>query len=190
MSATTMHETKRKTAAARARIVADLVAAEPHEPWLLWCDNDDEADALLAVIPDAVEVRGSQTTKRKEAVLAAFISGAARCLIAKPSASGKGLNLQHCARMAFIGRSFSYRHWYQAVRRCWRFGQMRDVHVHLVVAEGEDQIGRVIDRKAADHDIMKRAMAAAMRRNAGASSATMVRYNPTHKGSLPPWLTA
>jgi hypothetical protein len=190
LSATSMHAMKRQTAEARAGVVAELIAAEPDEPWIIWCDNNAEADAIRKAVPLAVEVRGSHAADKKEAAIAGFSDGSVRYLIGKPSALGYGLNWQHCARMSFAGRSFSYRAWYQAVRRCWRFGQTRPVIVHLVVAEGEDQIGRVIDRKAAGHAAMKRAMAAAMLRNNGVTSQTMVRYDPQHRAPLPDWLVA
>ena len=190
LSATTMHATKRRTAGTRADIVRGLVEAEPGEPWLLWCDSDAEADALMAAVPGAVEVRGSHPPERKEATLADFVQGRARYLVAKPSACGFGLNFQHCARMAFIGRTFSYEQWYQAVRRCWRFGQTRPVHVHIVVAEGEEQIGRVVDRKAGDHAKMKQAMAAAMRRASAVSVQMKIPYSPKHETRLPAWLCA
>jgi hypothetical protein len=190
VSATGMHAMKRQTAAARARIVADLIEAEPDEPWVIWCDNNAEADAIRAVVPNASEVRGSHKLEKKEAAIAGFADGSVRYLIGKPSALGYGLNWQHCARQVFVGRSFSYRAWYQAVRRCWRFGQKRPVIVHLVVAEGEDQIGRVIDRKAEGHAVMKRAMSKAMMRANATVSETRVRYIPTHKAEVPSWLTA
>ncbi|MBU6189484.1 MAG: helicase [Betaproteobacteria bacterium] len=188
-SATGVHDVKRQTTEARADAVAAIVHAEPGEAWVVWCDTDYEADALAARIPDAVEVRGSQSTDQKEEALAAFADGQARVIITKPSICGYGLNWQHAARMAFVGRSFSYESWYQAIRRSWRFGQKRDVHVHLVVAEGEDQIGRVIERKAADHQSMKAAMATAMRRAMGRTHATRVAYQPTHSGRMPAWLS-
>ncbi len=74
------------------------------------------------------------------------------------------------------------------MRRSWRFGQTRPVNVHLAVAEGEDQIGRVIDRKGADHERMKVAMRAAMLRASGKSSQVKIPYNPTHNGRMPQWL--
>ncbi len=190
LSATNMHAIKRETAQARAEAVGALVAAEFGEPWVIWCDNDAEADALMATVPGAVEVRGSHTPERKEAALTAFAVGEARYIITKPSVAGMGLNWQHAARVAFVGRSFSYEAWYQAVRRCWRFGQTRAVDVHLIVAEGEDQIGRVIDRKAGDHATMKRAMAAAMVRNRNTGAQTRIPYQPTHTGRLPQWMSA
>ena len=189
LSATNIHDVKRQTAEARAKALADLVLADSGEPWVIWCDTDYEADALRAWLPQAEEVRGSHTIDRKEAALAAFADGSVPAIITKPSICGYGLNWQHSARVAFVGRSFSYESWYQAVRRCWRFGQTRPVQVHLMVAEGEDQIGRVIDRKADDHAKMQRAMAAAMRRVRRAES-TRVAYSPTHTARLPSWIAS
>ena len=186
-SATGIHDVKRQTANARADAVAELVSNEPGEAWVIWCDTDYESEALAKRITHAVEVRGSMSVDMKEDRLAAFASGEAKAIITKPSVAGYGLNWQHAARMAFVGRSFSYEAWYQAVRRCWRFGQLRPVDVHLIVAEGEDQIGRVIDRKAEDHASMKLAMAKSMAR-AMSVSETKVPYNPTHTGRMPAWL--
>lgn len=186
-SATAIHDIKRQTAGNRADKASELVQADK-QPWVVWCDTDYEADALAKRLPDAIEVRGSMPVERKEANLAAFVEGDARVIVTKPSVAGMGLNWQHCARMAFVGRSFSYEAWYQAVRRCWRFGQTRDVEAHIIVAEGEDQIGRVIDRKAEDHSKMKFAMASAMRRAIDRSASRLIDYNPTHDGRLPLWL--
>jgi hypothetical protein len=191
VSATNLHQVKRATANKRAMIAANLAMSDSHEPWVIWCDTDYEADAILEAIgdhPGVVEVRGSMQAERKESNLEAFADGSARVLITKPSVCGFGLNWQHCARTVFVGRSFSYESWYQAVRRFWRFGQAREVQVNLVVAEGEDSIARVIDRKADDHASMKIAMRAAMARNTGKESATRAAYRPTHKGNLPSWL--
>jgi hypothetical protein len=190
ISATNLHEIKRATAGIRARIAADLAMSDS-EPWVIWCDTDYESDAILAALgdsPGVVEVRGSMTAERKEANLESFADGSARVMVTKPSVAGFGLNWQHCASTAFVGRSFSYESWYQAVRRFWRFGQTRTVNVHLIVAEGEDSIARVIDRKADDHASMKAAMRAAMYRNKGRESATRVAYRPTHKGKMPSWI--
>ena len=188
VSATTLHDVKRQTAEARAAACAALVPAG--EPCLLWCDTDYEADALKAAIPEAAEVRGSHTAERKEETLAAFSEGRARVLITKPSVAGFGMNWQHCATMIFAGRSFSYEAWYQAVRRCWRFGQNKPVDCHLIVAEGEDQIGRVIERKSTDHTRMKRAMSEAMRRAMAAEAGVRVPYQPNHKGEFASWISA
>lgn len=188
LSATTLHDVKRQTSRARAEAVAGIVAQEPDDAWLIWCDTDYEADALKAALPTATEVRGSMSIDEKEDRLTAFANGEARHLIAKPAMCGFGLDWSHCARMVFVGRSYSYESYYQAVRRCWRFGQEREVVVHVVVAEGENEIGRVVDRKAGDHDKMKRAMRDAMRRAIGQTAATKVPYLPDATTRLAPWI--
>ena len=165
-SATSIHKEKRLTVEARADVIARLVAAEPGEPWIVWCETDYEADALMARLSGAVEVRGSMKADDKEERLAAFADGRVRVLVSKPSVCGWGLNWQHCARVAFIGLSFSYEAFYQAVRRCWRFGQTRPVKVHVAMADTERAIWEVVSRKAGDHDAMKEQMTLAMRRAA------------------------
>ncbi len=187
-SATAIHQIKRETADIRARCAADLIAKEPAETWLVWCDTDYESSAIMRHLPDAVEIKGSMTAERKEELIERFLCG--NCvMVTKPSVAGMGLNFQHCARMAYVGRTFSYEAFYQSVRRCWRFGQTRPVDVHLIVAEGEDQIGRVIDRKAGDHIVMKRAMALAMKRTARVThDNSRVKYDPKHEGRFPEWL--
>jgi hypothetical protein len=188
MSATSIHREKRMTTSARVAKVAEIVAAEPDEAWLIWCDTDYEADALNDAISDAVEVRGSQIAELKERKLEAFSTGQVKRLITKPSVAGYGLNWQHCARVAFVGLSFSYESYYQAVRRCYRFGQKRPVHVHVVSSDTESAIGQAIARKACDHDAMKREMTSAMRRAARIEN-ELLAYTPNQKAALPAWLT-
>jgi hypothetical protein len=189
VSATAIHDLKRQTAEARADAVARIIG-DSTEPWLIWCDTNYEADSVRAALPGVTEIRGSMTIDEKEDGISAFLSGTAARLLTKQSICGYGLNLQFCQNMIFVGRSFSYEGWYQAIRRCWRFGQTRPVNVHIVVAEGEDQIGRVIDRKAEDHATMKAAMRSATLRNFATDHETRVPYNPTFSGRLPAWLSA
>jgi hypothetical protein len=188
-SATSIHREKRMTTDARADVIADLVAAEPGEPWVIWCDTDYEADALADRIPGAIEVRGSMSAEVKEANLTMFSTGQVRVIITKPSIAGFGLNWQHSARMAFVGLSFSYESFYQAIRRCWRFGQSRPVSVHVACADTEESIWQIVSRKAGDHDAMKAEMAAAMAR-AALSSEVLQTYNPPNPINLPSFLRA
>lgn len=190
LSATEIHGVKRQTSEARAETVASIVGANTIDPWLIWCDTNDEADRLKSALPGAIEVRGSMSIDQKEELLGAFGSGEARVLISKPSICGFGLDWSHCAHMAFVGRSYSYETWYQAVRRCWRYGQKRNVAIHLVVSEGETEIGRVIDRKADDHVCMKAAMRAAMKRATGTETINKAPYIPTSSTRLAPWISA
>lgn len=187
-SATAIHREKRLTAEQRADTIAEIVNSERDEPWIVWCDTDYEADALMSRLADAVEVRGSMADTVKESRLVGFSEGSVRVLVSKPSLAGFGLNWQHCARMAFIGLSFSYESFYQAVRRCWRFGQSRSVECHVALADTEKAIWDVISRKSGDHEEMKAEMYAAMRR-AHERRDVKLDYQPTKPLQLPAWMT-
>lgn len=140
-------EARRNTLAERVAATAALVAAEPDEQWLLWCDLNAESEALTAAIPGAVQVTGADPQEHKESAVLGFAAGDVRVLVSKPSICGFGLNLQGCARMAFVGLSDSFERYHQAVRRCWRFGQTREVHAYVVTADAEGAVVRNIERK-------------------------------------------
>jgi superfamily II DNA/RNA helicase len=114
---------------------------------------NDEGDLLEKLIPGAVQVSGSQTDEQKEELLTAFTSGQARVLVSKPKVAGFGLNMQHCSHVTFFP-SHSYEQYYQGVRRCWRFGQTQPVTVDIVTTEGELNVLKNLQRKAANADRM------------------------------------
>lgn len=184
MSATSIHGEKRMTANGRAEAIAAIVAHEPDEPWIVWADTDYDADAVMAMIPGAVEVRGSMSAEQKEERLVGFSDGTIRVLVTKPSIAGFGLNWQHCARMAFTGISFSFESYHQAVRRCWRFGQTRPVHVHIAMADTEKAIIDVISRKQDDFDEMGDEMRKAMSRAVNIQNAREP-YRPKQRVKIP-----
>ncbi|MFI6296739.1 helicase-related protein [Nonomuraea sp. NPDC050790] len=138
---------RKATMDARCTRAAELVHAEPGEPWLLWCGLNSEADLLAKLIPGAVNVRGSMKPEQKAEHLLAFADGQIRCLITKPGIAAYGLNWQHCARMIFVGLNDSYEQYYQAIRRCYRYGQTRPVHAHIVLSQLEGQIAANVARK-------------------------------------------
>ena len=140
-------ETRRASLSQRADATADLVNKRSYDPWILWCDLNAEADALRDRLPDAVEVRGSDPVELKEERFEAFASGEIGTLITKPSIAGFGLNWQHCNNMAFVGSSDSYEQQYQAIRRCYRFGQKRPVNVHFVYSDAEGTVVENVRRK-------------------------------------------
>lgn len=187
-SATSIHAEKRRTANDRATRIAELVRSEPGESWIIWVDTDYDAAAVKTLLPEATEVHGSMTPERKETGLADFSEGRAKWLITKSSIAGFGLNWQHCARVAFVGLSYSYEAFYQAVRRCWRYGQTRPVEVHVTCAETEEAIWRTIARKRDDHDTMKVAMRAAMARAQQETRSIKLDYQPATPVALPSWL--
>lgn len=188
-SATSIHTEKRLTSDARSDLVAAIVAREPDEPWIVWVDTDYDADAIMARIPDAVEVRGNMPPDVKEERLMSFVNGTTRILVTKPSIAGMGLNLQHCARMAFTGLSFSFESYHQAVRRCWRFGQTRPVHVHVTMSDTEKAIIEAIQRKQGNFDDMNAEMRSAMLR-AHNRQAARHPYHPTTRVKLPTFMGA
>ncbi len=141
---------RRSTLDARCERAAALVAAEPAEPWLLWCGLNDEAVRLAALIPGAVNIHGGLSVEAKADALLGFADGRHQVIVTKPSLAAFGLNYQHCARMAFVGLSDSMETYYQAIRRCYRYGQTRRVHAHVVLSELEQQIAANVARKERD----------------------------------------
>ncbi len=149
---------RRDSLAERCQLAADIVNASPNEQWLIWCDLNDESELLTKLIHGAVEVAGKHTNEQKIQRMLDFTSGKARVLVSKPSIAGWGMNWQHCANMVFVGLSDSFEAMYQAVRRCWRFGQKREVNVHVVTSELEGAVVRNIKRKERDFEAMQKGM--------------------------------
>lgn len=145
---------QRDSIEARCKALADVVNADTSEPWLIWCHLNDEAALLTELIPGAVNVQGSDSPESKAKNLLGFAHGDVRVLVSKPKIAGFGMNWQHCARMAFVGLDDSFEKFYQAVRRCYRFGQKRSVQVHLFTAENEGQILANLKRKEVQHHEM------------------------------------
>lgn len=138
---------RRGTLEARVERVVELVNAESSEPWVLWCGLNDESAQLAKLLPGSVNVTGSDSPEEKAARLLDFADGKFQVLITKPKLAALGMNWQHCARMAFVGLSDSYEAYYQAIRRCYRYGQTRPVHAHVVLSDVEGQIAVNITRK-------------------------------------------
>lgn len=153
---------RRESVTDRVAKTAALVNASA-EPWVVWCNLNSESDALRKAIPDAVEIRGNQTPEEKEAGILAFTEGRARVIVSKASMTGFGLNWQHCANMAFVGLSDSWEQFYQAIRRCWRFGQLHSVNVHLIIADTEGAVLKNIKDKDAAAGLMAEAIVNHMR---------------------------
>lgn len=156
---------RKQTLEARCNEAARLVSDESDEPWLIWCGLNDEAQTLAKLIPGAVNVHGGLTAEQKAEALLGFADGNIRVLITKPSIAAFGLNWQHCARMVFVGLSDSYEAYYQAIRRCYRYGQKRVVIAHVVLSELEGQIAVNIGRKESDASIITAGMVKEMQAN-------------------------
>ena len=173
-------EEARRTITERCEYAAEILADAA--PGVAWCQLNDEGKLLTKLIDGAVEVSGSDSPDDKEAKLAAFTRGEIRVLVTKPKIGAWGLNWQHCHRMTFFP-SHSYEQWYQAVRRCWRFGQQHPVRVDIITTEGGANVFANLERKAAQADQMFASLTAHMR------DAQAVRRSVTHDREMetPPW---
>lgn len=159
------------------------------EQWLVWCDLNVEGDALAKAIPDAVQVKGADSADFKEKALGDFATGALRVLVSKPSIAGFGMNFQSCHNIVFVGLSDSYEAFYQAIRRCWRFGQAHEVECYVICADSDGAVVENIRRKESQSTEMFEEVVKAM---GGLSTAAAHRnemiYNPTETVEIPVWL--
>lgn len=153
-------QARRESLSQRVEAAAELANATAG-PLVVWCDLNVESEALARTIPDAAEVTGSMPPDQKEERLLAFTEGSLRVLVTKPKIGGWGLNWQHCHQMIFVGLSDSYESYYQAVRRCWRFGQTQPVDVTIIASHREQTVLDNIARKQRQADEMFEQMVAA-----------------------------
>lgn len=150
----------RHTITERCEMVAALVNAHKR-PACVWCNLIEEGHRLSKLIPDAVEVSGSDSEEFKEESFSAFINGQIRVLVTKPTIAGFGLNFQHCADTTYFP-SHSYEQYYQSVRRFWRFGQKRAVTVDMITTDGQEDVVRNLNRKTKQADEMFERLTAMM----------------------------
>jgi len=147
VAATEIYQVLKRSAPERVKRVAELISAEPDEPWLIWCHTDEEQDLIEREVPGLVSVRGSQSIEVKTDRLIGFATGKYDRLLTKPKIAGHGMNYQRCARMVFCGVTYSFEQVYQCVRRSWRYGQTRPVDVHMVICNEQESIKSALDAK-------------------------------------------
>lgn len=191
-------ETLQERLAARRSSIAERVAEcaalvnASSEPWIIWCNLNQESAILAESIADAVEVTGSDSAESKERSMLDFSAGKIRVLVTKPSIAGFGMNWQHCRNIAFVGLSDSWESYYQAVRRCWRFGQTRSVNVHVITARTEGAVTANIKRKEEDAQVMASSMVAEMaefiRSSVRGVGRNFIDYKAEKKVEVPQWL--
>lgn len=129
-----------------------------NEQWLVWCDLNDESHKLHELIEESVEVEGSDKEQHKSSAMLDFSNGNIKCLVTKPKIAGFGMNWQNCHNMIFTGLSDSYEQYYQALRRCWRFGQSDQVNVYIIISSKEGCVKENIERKQKDFEKMQKEM--------------------------------
>jgi hypothetical protein len=197
LEATTLQErqqARKMTTPERCNAAVEIIATKPDEPWLIWCDRNIESETITAMIPDAVEITGSDTNEVKEARMLGFSNGTHRIVATKSNIAGFGMNWQHCSNVLFLGLSDSYEAFYQALRRCYRFGQVNPVDCHIVTSDIEGAVVANINRKEAEAATMAAEMVAHMREMNTAEIHGSVRtndhYEPRVEMVIPSWLRA
>jgi hypothetical protein len=173
---------RRRTINERCEKAAELVN-DTGKPAVVWCHLNDEGDLLEKLIPDAKQIAGSDADEAKEERYDAFATGQVRVLVIKPKIGAWGLNWQHCAHaVTFVSHSYEQR--YQAIRRCWRFGQKQPVVIDTISTEGEQRVAKNLQRKAEAADRMFTALVAHM------NDAMAIRKPETTNGKIevPAWL--
>jgi len=159
---------------------------------LVWCHLNNESEKLSTEITGAVEVTGSDPAEHKSATMLGFSRGEVRSLVSKPKIAGFGMNWQNCNQMVFVGLSDSWEQFYQSVRRCWRYGQTKPVHVHIVSADVEGGVLANIKRKESQHKLLKAEMITIMRDKTlaqlGRAEQENTEYNANSKMEMPSWV--
>lgn len=182
---------RKSTIAERVEAAVSLIESEPDEPWLVWCGLNDEGTELANAIDGSVLVEGSQSPETKAESLRRFANGNDRILITKPSIAGFGMNFQHCARMVFVGLGDSYEQYFQAIRRCYRFGQTREVHAYVVLSTLEEPIYFNVLRKEKDavriaNELVKHVIE--YERSELGNARQVLPYEPQLMMELPHWM--
>ena len=182
---------RRGTLDDRCRLAAEL-AMSNREPWVIWCDLNDESTLCKKLIPESAEIRGNQSEEERIEIMRRFSAGDLRVLVTKAKICGFGLNWQHCAHTAFVGASHSYESTYQAVRRFWRFGQKREVSAHFIYSELEGDVMRNLREKYRKAEEMSQQMRAHSAQYVRDSVRALVHaedfYHPDQVVRLQDWL--
>lgn len=174
-------EERRLNLSKRCELMAEL--SQGHEPCVNWCQLNAEGDLLEQMIPDSVQVKGSMRDDEKEEKLQAFSRGEIKTLVTKPKIGCWGLNWQHCNKVNTFP-SHSFEQYYQAVRRCWRFGQQRPVTVNVIATEGESGIVANLREKQERTEAMFKNLVACMNREISMDA----RHDFSDREELPSWL--
>jgi superfamily II DNA or RNA helicase len=184
-------EARKKTVDQRVSVAAEIANSVDGQ-CLIWCNLNDESQKLASSIDDAYEVFGSQKPEEKSKLLLGFSHGDVSRLVTKPKIAGFGMNWQGCNNMVFTGLSDSFEQYYQAVRRCWRFGQTKQVNVHIVSADSEGAVTANIKRKEQLHEEVSNEMIKAVgeftAKQLGRSCQNKTEYKPTKKMEIPSWM--
>lgn len=191
LSLTERRNARKESLELRCQKAAELVN-NSDEQWLVWCDLNAESDKLENLINESKNVQGSDKDTYKAQTMLDFQNSKLKCLVSKPSIAGMGLNFQSCHNMIFTGLSDSFEQYYQAVRRCWRFGQLHEVNVYIIISAKEGCVKENIERKERDFKYMQRQMIELTKEIQKKELRNTCRistpYNPDKELILPQWI--
>ena len=190
LTLTERRDARRDSLELRCQKAAELVNSS-NEQWLVWCDLNAEGKRLEELIDGSKNVEGSDTNQYKASAMYDFSNETLKCLVSKPKIAGFGMNWQNCHNMIFTGLSDSYEAYYQAVRRCWRFGQEKPVDVYIVISAREGCVRDNIERKQKDFIRMQTEMTELTKEITKKELRSTCRistpYEPNVKMILPDW---
>jgi len=195
MPAETMSErlsARRSTVDSRVEKAVEIVNKEDKEIWLIWTNLNRESDLITKSLDGSIEVTGSDSSDYKAQCALEFSEGGIHRLVSKSSIFGWGSNFQSCSHMIHVGVTDSFESFFQSVRRCWRFGQTKPVHVHIIAASTEGNVLENLKRKEKEANQMADEMVANMqdltRLNLTGTVREVTPYEPKHEIDIPEWL--
>jgi DNA modification methylase len=165
ISATNFNQELRLTRKQRLDEVVRIVNSKPDENFIIWIKQNEEGEQLRRMIPNSVEVRGSDSNEYKEKHLLGFANNEFRILITKTKIASFGMNYQNCRNQIFASLDFSFEGLYQAIRRSYRFGQKNEVNIYLITTDTMSNVNQAIDNKQKQFEIMQDEMSKAINQN-------------------------
>lgn len=164
ISATDFNKELRLTKLSRVDEVVSIVN-NSKENFIIWVKQNKESDLLKRLIPDSLEVKGSDSSDYKEKTLLAFANNEFRVLITKTKIAQYGLNYQNCRNQIFASLDFSFEGLYQGIRRSYRFGQKKEVNIYLITTDTMANVKSSINKKQEQFKIMQEEMSKAINEN-------------------------
>jgi DNA modification methylase len=165
ISATNFNSELRLTKKERLDEVLNIINSKPNENFIIWIKQNEEGEILKKLLPEAKEVKGSDSNEWKEKTLLGFANNEFRILITKTKIASFGMNYQNCRNQIFASLDFSFEGLYQAIRRSYRFGQKQEVNIYLITTDTMANVNESINRKQKQFEIMQDEMAKAINEN-------------------------
>jgi DNA modification methylase len=181
ISATNFNQELRLTKFERLDEVVKIINSKPDENFIIWIKQNEEGEMLKKLIPEAKEVKGSDSNEWKEKTLLGFANNEFRILITKTKIASFGMNYQNCRNQIFASLDFSFEGLYQAIRRSYRFGQKNEVNIYLITTDTMSNVNEAINQKQKQFEIMQDEMSQAINANLQGKKMTTANFNITEE---------